>query len=187
RDNLFVPTAGGVAEASVEYAAAPIGSQLEFVRGRVTLEIFHQLRRGLVVGAAWRTGLIAPIRGDDSIPLQERFFNGGENSVRAFHQDELGPLDDSRQPIGGESFSTLSVELRQHLFDGLQGAIFVDSGNVGLDASDYKPFSDLRTGYGVGLRYLLPVGPLRLDGAWKTDRQPGEDAFVLHFSVGMAF
>jgi hypothetical protein len=65
------------------------------------------------------------------IPLQERFFNGGENTVRSFKEKELGPKDSSTgEPVGGEAFNVFSIELRQRLKRALEGALFYDVGNV---------------------------------------------------------
>jgi translocation and assembly module TamA len=67
----------------------------------------------------------------------------------------------------------------------LWAGAFVDAGQVGERAGDL--FDDLKLGTGVGLRYLLPVGALRLDVAWNPDRDPGEDRYRVILTVGMAF
>lgn len=138
-----------------------------------------------LLAGGWRSGVIVPTGGTSEIPLQERFFNGGEGSVRSFEEAELGPLDRLGDPIGGETFQTWNLELRRRLTGNLWGAVFADAGNVGLTTSDY--FDDFRYGAGVGLRYLLPVGALRLDAGWNPDRRAGEDAVLVFLSVGMAF
>jgi translocation and assembly module TamA len=69
----------------------------------------------------------------------------------------------------------------------LQSAAFVDAGFVEREAADFFDVDDVRLGIGAGLRYLLPIGPLRLDGAVNPDPRPGEDDWVIHFSIGMPF
>ena len=74
---------------------------------------------------------------------------------------------------------------------GTQGAsVFhriADAGYVEAQAEDLFAFDDVRTGVGVGLRYLLPIGPLRLDAAFNPDRRAGEAEWVVHFAIGMPF
>jgi outer membrane translocation and assembly module TamA len=136
--------------------------------------------------------VIVPLEDGETIPIQERFFNGGENSVRSFREDRLGPVDGEGNPLGGEVRNTLSLELRYRLWGNLHGALFYDAGNVLAEFEDALDFRDLRSGVGVGLRYMLPIGPLRIDGAWNPDPRQltptlEEDNFVVHVSVGMAF
>jgi outer membrane protein insertion porin family len=155
------------------------------------------------------TGVILPGRNQVIIPIGERYFNGGENKVRSFRESELGPKDPSDDPLGGNAFNIMSLELRRLLTDNLVGSLFVDFGNIspnfspeeeGADEpfvdrqdvidktfSDY--FSDFRPAVGFGFQYLLPVGPARLDFAWNPDHdsERGEDSFNFHFSIGMAF
>ena len=132
-------------------------------------------------------GVIAPAFDDTTIPLQERFFAGGENSVRSFRESRLGPSDADGEPLGGEAFSTLSLEWRHELGGAFQSALFADAGYVEAQAEDLFALDDVRTGVGVGLRYLLPIGPLRLDAAFNPDRRAGEAEWVVHFAIGMPF
>lgn len=154
------------------------------------------------------TGVILPGRNQVIIPIGERYFNGGENTVRSFRESELGPKDLSGDPLGGLAFNVFSIELRRLLTNNMAASIFVDYGNISpnfspeedeLDSFDDRQevidrtfsdyFSDLRPAVGIGLQYLLPVGPARLDFAWNPDqdKDQDEDSFNFHFSIGMAF
>ena len=187
RDNFFVPQRGTNTEVTLEVGDESIGSELNFIRAIFQVAAYRQLARGTVVAAAYRTGAIRPINGQDEIPLQERFFNGGENAVRSFRETELGPKDVQGNPIGGEAYATLSLELRQDLWGKFQGALFVDAGNVTPDYGDYFDFAGIEYGVGAGLRYLLPLGPVRLDLAHNPNASESEDDWILHVSIGMAF
>src|SRR6185503_5417776 len=96
------------------------------------------------------------------LPIQERFFNGGESTVRSFRESHLGPRSPNGDPEGGEFRNIFNVETRFPLFGPLQGALFVDAGNVGRKVEDYG-FRDMRYAVGAGLRFALPIGPLRVD------------------------
>ena len=66
------------------------------------------------------------------------------------------------------------------------GNVFVDTGNVWASWRNVD-LSEIKTGVGVGIRYISPLGPIRLEAGWKLDRLPGEDPFVIFFSVGNAY
>jgi outer membrane protein assembly complex protein YaeT len=187
RDDPFAPSHGHLGRVGIEYSAAVLGSELDFLRVNWTGSAFTPLWRGAVIGGSYRGGGIAPLEGTQTIPLQERYFNGGENTVRSFRENEIGPKDASGDPLGGEGFNVLSFELRQRLIGRLDGVLFYDTGNVVSDVADQFSFDDMEMAIGTGLRYLLPVGPIRLDAGFNPARDDGEDEYVIHLSVGMAF
>ena len=187
RDRLVMPRDGTHWRTSLEWASSLLGSQLDFLRARLSLAHMIPLKEGLVLGLGAETGVIAPLGGDELIPLQERFFNGGENTVRSFSEDGLGPKDADGEALGGEAATTLSVELRQRIKGDLEGALFADAGNVIEDYNDWGAFEDFRFGLGVGLRYVLPIGPLRVDAGWNPDPKDDEDSYAVHFAVGLSF
>jgi outer membrane protein insertion porin family len=186
RDNLLTPTRGSKAALRLEWADDGLGSQVEFLRARAEAVRLFGLGGERVLATTVRTGLVAPFGISSEVPLPERFFNGGENSVRSFSEDELGPLS-AGDPLGGESATLLSVELRQPLAGSLAGAIFADAGNVVPDWHDYFDFPGWGYGVGIGLRYLLPIGPVRLDAGFNPFAEDQQDDWVLHFSVGYPY
>jgi len=187
RDNPLLPTRGRHGRARLEWADDGFASDTEFVRARLEYAHLLRLRGEGVLAASFRTGVMTPYGKSDEVPLTERFFNGGENSVRSFREDELGPKDAAGEPIGGEAATTLNLEYRHTLAGNLAGSLFTDTGNVALESTDYLRFDDFRWGLGGGLYYLLPIGPVRCDLAWNPDAGEDEDDWVLHVSVGFAF
>jgi outer membrane protein assembly complex protein YaeT len=187
RDQAFYPTQGEYARLSLEYSSKIIGSSLDFLRARWHVSHFRELLGPGVLGLSWRGGAIAPFEGTETIPIQERFFNGGENTVRAFKEDQLGPKDSDGNPVGGEAYNVFTAEWRVPVKGRIEWACFYDIGNVLLDVGDVGDLQDYRGGLGTGVRSDLPVGPLRLDMAWNDDPEGDEPAWVLHFSVGFSF
>ena len=104
------------------------------------------------LGVTWAKDLL-------ELPASKRFFAGGDNSVRGFDLDELGPTDDEGQVIGGRYLAVASLELERRLVGKWSAAVFIDAGN----AYDPDYNSDLAYGAGLGVRWRSPVGPIRVD------------------------
>jgi len=208
RNDLFFPTRGQRAFISIEHADRVLGGEISFSRVTGGMRFFMSLARHTILGLRYSAGLIIPGSDDYNLPVSERFFNGGENTVRSFRHSELGPIDGSGDPAGGLAFNVINVELRQRLMSNLTGTVFFDYGNVspnrtrselGLPPYESRSeilsdtfeqyFKDFRPSVGCGIQYLLPVGAARIDFAVNPDRDKtrGEDLYAVHFSVGMAF
>ena len=186
RDTFFLPTRGHWLRARADLSLDALGTELPFVRLDGRYARYLSLQPGTVLAWTARLGVVLPLA-DEVIPIQERYFNGGQNTVRSFREDELGPTDADGEPLGGEAFSVGSLELRQELVGDFSMALFVDAGNVSLDHQAALAFDDLRFGVGPGLRWLLPIGPVRVDWGINPDPRPDERDWVLQFSLGVAF
>ncbi|MFU8857254.1 MAG: outer membrane protein assembly factor BamA [Deferrisomatales bacterium] len=205
RDDFFFPTRGGKTTLGTEAAETYLGSDITYLRFTGSSRWFASLTGRTVLGARYQGGLVLPTGSQVALPLGERFFNGGESTVRSFRESELGPADSGGDPLGGHGYNVLSLEVRQRLRGNLAGTLFWDYGNLSPNRSlkrrdapyDSRSdviadtlddfFRDFRSGVGAGLQYLLPVGPARLDFAVNPSPRGREDRWVLHFSVGMAF
>ena len=135
-----------------------------------------------------RLGTIELVRGTDreEVPVVERFFSGGSNSVRGFDYKELGPLDADGDPTGGLSWSELSAELRFPIWWLFGGVVFFDAGQVQLAPNDWDP-DGFETAIGTGLRFGTPIGPVGLDVGFPLDPNRGDSKYRIHLSVGHAF
>jgi outer membrane protein assembly complex protein YaeT len=184
RDSKLYPANGYHLQVKFEHAGNGVGGTIDLERLTWSASSFARLYDEVVLGLSAHAGVIWSPEPD--LPVQERFYNGGESSVRSFHESTLGPLSPTGTPLGGVFFNTLSAELRLPLWKALQWAVFTDAGNVGTNPDQYN-LKDLRYAIGAGLRLVLPIGPLRLDAAENPDRRPGEDLWVVHLSVGLPF
>lgn len=113
----------------------------------------------------------------DELPASIRYFAGGDNSVRGFDIQTLGPANVDGEIIGGKYLATASIEYEHRLRDKISAAVFVDGGNAFNDFSDHFAYST-----GIGLRWLTPVGMVRLDLAFGISEDPS--TFRLHFNIG---
>jgi len=212
RESPLVSPRGLVINNTLDLALNAFGSDIEFVRGTVRVGYYipfgpKPLAPGVVednTGSGlqrWfrqsslafgaRAGIIHSLTtsGADeatAIPIDERFFNGGGNTVRSFGERDLGPHDRKGHPIGGEFFTIFNIEYTVPIFGELEGALFTDAGNL-LPTAEEPGLDDMRYALGVGLRYKLPIGPVRLDYGVNPNPQNGEDFGAFHFSFGFAF
>ncbi len=188
RDDPFNPTRGFLNTLSVEVANQAFLSESEFVRVIAGTSWYLPLERTrrLVIALSLRGGYAASYGASTEVPLIRRFFLGGANSVRGFDLDSISPKAPDGTETGGNISINENVELRYPLPFGFAGALFFDAGQVWLDETDVD-LGDQRTSVGLGLRYVTPVGPIRLDYGYKLDREPGESIGELHFSIGYVF
>lgn len=112
------------------------------------------------------------------VPPSLRFFAGGDQSVRGYGYETLSPRDDEDVAVGGRYLMVGSAEYQYQFADNWRVAAFVDEGNAVDDLAD-----PLATGVGLGIRWISPVGPLRLDVAKGLDPEFGGE-WRIHFSMG---
>jgi outer membrane translocation and assembly module TamA len=130
----------------------------------------------------------------DDLPASERFFAGGDTTVRGFSLDRLGTaqtITPTGFPTGGNGEVVLNAELRVAAVKGFTGVTFLDAGNIFPHAGDLS-FTDLRPAAGFGVHYRSPFGPIRVELGFNLNRRelvPGvlERHTVLHISLGQAF
>ena len=125
----------------------------------------------------FQVGAVATNRFQD-VPPSLRFFAGGDQSVRGYGYETLSPENDNGVPVGGRYLMVGGVEYQYQFADKWRWALFVDHGNALNDIND-----PLATGAGVGIRWISPVGPLRLDVAKGLDPEFG-GGWRIHFSMG---
>jgi outer membrane protein assembly complex protein YaeT len=213
RESPYVNPRGFLVANTLDVAASGLGSDIEFIRGTMRVGYYlpfgpKALTPGVVedqspesgfprwfhqssIAFGARAGIIHSLTdsGADeatAIPIDERFFIGGASTVRSFGERDLGPHDNHGHPVGGEFYTVFNAEYTFPIFGELQGAIFTDAGNL-LPTSEDIGLSDMRYAIGAGLRYKLPVGPIRLDYGVNPDAHQFEDFGAFHFSFGFAF
>ena len=114
------------------------------------------------------------------LPVSQRFFAGGDRSIRGFGFREVAPRDPDGDVVGGRYLEAFSAEYQYRFLDRWSGAAFVDAGRA-FNSYD-TPYS---VGAGVGVRWQSPVGPFRLDLAVPVDDPSGDaDSFRVHLSLG---
>jgi translocation and assembly module TamA len=158
------------------------------------VRVQSQVSAYLPFGAAARTvlagrlhvGSILSSGSNSDIPASQRFYAGGGGSVRGFAFQGVGPrLSDNDTPEGGLSLVEASAEVRQRLFGAWGVVAFIDAGSVGIHKA--PDFSNLSAGAGVGVRYQLPFGPVRVDLATPVANRQGASPLQVYVSLGQSF
>jgi len=224
RDDVLDPQQGAVLGVDGSVAAKALGSEVGFVKTFAQAFMYRRLPgRGFVLAAGARIGVavgfaqVVPAVDDIAaspngamaraasrsasfptvirdLPASERFFAGGDTTVRGFALDRLGTpetLDPQGFPQGGNGLAVFNFEARAPYWKNLQFVWFTDAGNVFKLASDIR-LDELRLTSGVGFRYRSPIGPVRVDWGFKLSSQllmagGRERSNVLHISLGQAF
>uniref|UniRef100_UPI0037C760D5 autotransporter assembly complex family protein n=1 Tax=Metapseudomonas otitidis TaxID=319939 RepID=UPI0037C760D5 len=153
---------GVLSDADMTYASA-------MAKGLYTLPGGHRLLGRVQAGGIATTDYGA-------IPPSLRFFAGGDQSVRGYDYQTLSPEDRQGNKVGGRYMVVGSAEYQYPIAERWRIAAFVDRGNAVNNLKD-----KLKTGAGIGVRWVSPVGPIRLDLAKALD-DPG--GFRIHFSMG---
>ncbi len=185
RDNPFDPKSGSISGIVLKFASKAFLSEAEFIKGIFQSSWYVGLTRGIVFAFSLRGGTAYAFGDTEELPLIERFFLGGRTTVRGYSHDTLGPKGEGNSPTGGNVFALVNAEFRIPIKKGFGIVTFIDGGNVWKVIRDVKP--DLKYTVGMGLRYMTPVGPIRIDYGYKLDRLPDESRGELHFSIGHAF
>ena len=222
RDDPVDPSRGSLVTFESEVAARTIGSEVGFSKSFLSGSLYRQVPGlpGIVVATGARLGVAwgfpqsldampAPadrppaVTSSLSLPISERFFAGGNTTVRGFALDRLGhprtvtggTIDQDGFPQGGNALLILNSELRVRVTPAIGVVTFLDAGNV-YDRVEHVSLGRIRSGAGFGVRYNSPVGPLGFDIGFKLGERHffGDEAnpqqeqlWALHFSFGQAF
>jgi outer membrane protein insertion porin family len=213
RDDAVEPGAGKYLSVNGQLAARRIGSEVGFAKSFFTAQAFRTVphtnrivlagnaRLGLATGFPQETRDGLPLIDEEGqpvrdLPQSERFYAGGDTTVRGFALDTLGTrhvpalqsdtIDKDGFPRGGNGLVIFNGELRVPVRRILTVVGFVDTGNVFKRAADLD-LLELRTAVGGGVRYKSPVGPIRVDLGFKVHRQANEGLTAWFITFGQAF
>ena len=187
RDFPMDPRTGLDLRSSVEVAGGLMGGTNDFVRTVLEGSYFLPIYGDFVSSVHSEIGLTNAYDGD-SVPVTERFFMGGLNTLRGFEYRSVGPLDEDGEPLGGSKSFLINLEIKYPLVRDakINGVVFFDTGNVWEDNEDIS-LGDLKKGAGFGFRWGSPMGLLRLEWGFNLDPEPGEENPGWEFSIGTLF
>jgi outer membrane protein insertion porin family len=192
RDHFFNPSEGTKSSFAVKFAG--LGGDSRFIKSDISARWYYPLLKDPSWGGSYvfsvggtlgyGIGFDQPSSSKYELPLFERYFPGGINSVRGFADRSLGPKEDG-DVVGGDKQAIMNFELHFPIAEqyGLRGLAFFDIGQAFKESASFN-FSDFRRSVGVGARWMSPFGPLRVELGFPLNKQSGDDTSVLGFSVG---
>jgi len=186
-DDVLNPTKGTIASASFELAGGALAGDNQFMKSLVSYGRYFPSKYGTVFFLRGTAGTVRPY-GGRTVPVYERFFVGGINTVRGFKYGEAGPRD----PVTGDVIGALNevffnAEWIFPIFPtaGLKGILFFDYGKGFNEMNGF--WQSLRPTAGVGIRWLSPMGPIRIELGFNINKKSGERGNVFDFTMGRAF
>ncbi len=183
RDNFLDPSRGSRNQLYVTFAG--LGGDNDFVKGEVDSAWYFPIRSTSIM-VRGRFGYAQGIFGKQ-VPLYERFYVGGIYTVRGLDFGEAGPKDpQTGDPIGGTTELIFNTEYIFPIFPAmkLKGVVFADAGN---SYENFVGFGDLRYTSGTGVRWISPIGPIRIEWGYNLNRKPGESSNKFEFAFGSFF
>lgn len=183
RDDILDAKRGSMSRGRVDFASSKLGGTNDFVRYEFAFRGFGDFHHGRVVALALRAGWVKPQGDGADVPVNERYFAGGDGSVRGFERNSLSPRDSEGNPKGGRALTEVRGEIRFPIWKKLRGVVFTDAGQAFDDLGAVR-LSRLEVGAGAGLRFGTPIGVVRFDVAWPVT-EPGPAA--CYFGIGQAF
>ncbi len=192
RNSMFVTTRGSQNVLRTKYAGGPLGGDSEFTKVDGFTSWFFPgfffdktaFHFKLSAGQVWENK-------DDSLADFEKFYLGGINTIRGFETRSIGvkkkdPETGVTEIVGGKYMWFTNIEYLFPLVErgGLRGVVFFDAGNVYSEAWD---FNEIKKSVGTGLRWLSPMGPMRLEWGYVINPDPDEDTSNWDFSMGGSF
>jgi outer membrane protein insertion porin family len=185
RDDFFNPRRGGKHSLFIQNAGGPLGGDNYFVKVLAQTSWFFPLPLSTTLNLRGQAGVISPY-GRKTLPIYEKFFVGGINTVRGFEYGTAGPVDINDEPIGARKMVVFNTELIFPISReiGLKGALFFD---VGKGFDRWSQITPLRFGAGPGVRWYSPFGPIHIDFGFNLNPKKGEKGHVLEFTAGTVY
>jgi outer membrane protein insertion porin family len=183
RDVIAAPTKGAQTALTLDFAG--LGGDSKFIKATALQTYFKSIWFGHIIGMRAEGGYGFGWA-NEPLPLFERFFLGGPNSIRSFKYHGLSPKDDTGFKTGGTSEVLGNVEYIVPLPFAFRVVAFFDIGQVFGFGTPFD-ITDLRKAAGGGIRWQSPFGPIRVDYGFNLDRRAGEAIGQFQFSVGSPF
>lgn len=196
RDNRIMPSKGTFNTVSTELSGSKLGGDNDYFRTSYNTRFYLPIKWGFVARFNGRISYIKSLN-TQPVPLYERYFLGGVNSLRGFYPLSVGPKiripsrpdgGDEEFVYGGNKELLFNVELEMPLYEagGFKGVVFFDAGNAYAENQNFS-LTNMKADYGFGLRWNSPMGPLRFEWGFPINKSPGDQSVVFNFTIGSFF
>ncbi len=184
-DQPFLPTKGSYVGVTLEYDSKDLGSDYNLFKQEYHAGYYYPLFWKFIGHIRAEAGFE---NGTDDIPIFERYFLGGIDSMRGWKFGYLGPQDPAGLVVGGNKYAVINTELLFPIVEhyGVRGVLFFDTGNA-FPAGTPINLSGFKEDIGPGIRWNSPFGPLRIEMGYVLDRKTGDPTYEWQFSAGAFF
>jgi len=189
RDRFFNPSRGNKTTITPYFAGGPLGAETDIYGAKIRSGQYWKLIGNTVLNLRGQVESVDYFGDSEFVPIFDRLFLGGPNTLRGFEFRDVGPKDINDEPTGGRSSAYATLEYTVPIWSKVRGAAFYDWGVVNRDSLDFDT-SLYNDNWGVGIRLDLPGFPLHLDYAWpityyEDQGQDGKGRF--NFQIGHSF
>jgi len=186
RPNRFVPTSGANTRLDAEYVGGILGGAEDFYKIDASWARYMVISAPSVLATRLRLAWVKSHSNSGFVPTIDRFYLGGANSIRGYAENTVGPKDSTGVPDGGQVVMLANMELRTPMSSKFWFTFFMDAGN-NFGRFREVTIGDMLVSVGVGLQYLAPVGPLRLDYARRVVHPKYAPSDRVHLSILFSF
>ncbi|MBI5867822.1 MAG: BamA/TamA family outer membrane protein [candidate division Zixibacteria bacterium] len=186
RPNLFLPSSGARTRIDFDYVGGILGGAIDFYKLDFSWARYQVISAPTIMATRLRAGWAGLHSGGKLIPTADRFYLGGANSIRGYSENSVGPADTLGNPTGGLVIALANFELRTPMTGKFWFTLFGDAGN-NWDSFHDVTLKDMLISLGVGVQYVAPVGPLRLDYARRVIHPGYPRSDRVHLSILFAF
>lgn len=190
RDSLSDPTEGYNLNLFASISPQVLGTSSSYYRVEAKGSWYTSfLDRAIVAMIGVKAGTVADFNTNSDVPVFERYFLGGGDTLRGFAYRSVGPTV-NRKNVGGQTMLLVTSEISHPIWGPIRGAVFADIGNAWADAYEMD-FSDINIGAGYGLRIKIPQlnVPIKLDLAYPVlnNQKHESNKIRFHFNIGFSF
>jgi len=188
RDNPLRPRRGYRAFVQAETASQGLGGEVDYQVFEIGSSYHTSAGHGRWIHLGLSHGVITTFgaANDRELPVNKRFFPGGENSIRGFQKGQAAPRGVDGRFVGAKSQLTFNFELEQALTTNFSVIGIFDGVGIAAELADY-PFEDRLFSAGIGLRYQTIVGPVRVEYGHNLNPRPDDPRGTLQIAVGFPF
>ncbi|PIR14982.1 MAG: outer membrane protein assembly factor BamA [Elusimicrobia bacterium CG11_big_fil_rev_8_21_14_0_20_64_6] len=196
RDSIWDPARGTRNGIGLQLSGGPFQGDIHFFKPSITNQAHHTLFTvedwPFVISAYHRGGYVTQFGKTRQVPVQDRFFIGGQDSLRGY-----SPSGEAGFPQGGKIYSVANVEFgfplaRERKKTIVKFVVFADAGGAWDRTRDFSARigsgqRDIKTDVGFGLRFVTPAFPIRLDYGYGLNHRNGERLYQINFGLGPLF
>ncbi|HEX7860498.1 MAG TPA: BamA/TamA family outer membrane protein [Verrucomicrobiae bacterium] len=187
RDNPLTPRGGYKVFSTFEVASEALLGDVDFQRMETSISYHHPISRLQWIHFGVAHGFVTTVAGPaEDLPVNRRFFPGGDNSIRGYQYGEAAPRDAGGDLVGAETYTLGNIEFEQGITATWSVVFFFDALGMATSIDDW-PVNEALYSVGLGVRWKTIIGPVRLEYGHNLNPRDDDPNGTLHLSIGFPF